>query len=106
MNEIERRIVNNFKRQLQRRGGVYRTILFGSRARGDADPESDLDVVVVWEGEISPELRDYISACAWEAGFTSGIVVVPVVFSRQEWEQGPERNSIFVKAVERDGVSI
>jgi hypothetical protein len=32
--------------------------------------------------------------------------VVPVVFSRDEWEQGPERYSLLVQAVEAEGVPI
>jgi predicted nucleotidyltransferase len=37
--------------------------LFGSRARGDADPDSDMDVLVIVD-DLSPELEDYISECA------------------------------------------
>jgi len=40
----------------------------------------------------------------WEAGFESGVVVVPVVFSRVEWENGPERYSLLAEAVKSDGV--
>ncbi|OEU77488.1 MAG: hypothetical protein BA864_09895 [Desulfuromonadales bacterium C00003093] len=59
---------------------------------GDADPDSDMDVLVVVD-HLTGELEDYISECAWQAGFEHGIVLVPVVFSRNEWENGPERYS-------------
>jgi hypothetical protein len=36
--------------------------------------------------------------------FESGVVVVPVVFSQVEWENGPERYSLFAEAVKSDGV--
>lgn len=32
-------------------------VLFGSQARGDADPGSDVDVLVVLEGEVEPGLE-------------------------------------------------
>ncbi len=35
-----------------------------------------------------------------------GIVVVPVVFTRTEWESGPERQSLFVRAVETEGILV
>jgi predicted nucleotidyltransferase len=42
-----------------RLAGIYgprlcNVVLFGSQARGDAEPDSDIDVLVVLEGEVSP----------------------------------------------------
>lgn len=34
---------------------LERLVLFGSRARGDADPDSDIDVLVVLKGSIDPD---------------------------------------------------
>ena len=36
---------------------VERVVLFGSRARGEAKPHSDLDLVVVVRGALTPELE-------------------------------------------------
>ena len=49
--------------------------------------------------------REVISDCAWEAGFAQGVVVVPVAFSRQEWENGPERHSLLAQAVAAEGIA-
>lgn len=106
MTLLEKAILEQFKALLRERLQVYKVILFGSRARGDADPQSDLDVVVVLEDGIDASAREYVSDCAWEAGFVHGIVVVPVVFTRSEWEYGPERESLFVRAVEIEGVPV
>jgi DNA polymerase sigma len=106
MTLLERTILEQFRALLRERLQVHRVILFGSRARGDADPQSDLDVVVVLEDGIDVSAREYVSDCAWEAGFAHGIVVVPVVFTRGEWEHGPERESLFVRAVETEGVPV
>ncbi len=105
MGPLEKTILEQFKTRLRERLQVYKIILFGSRARGDADPQSDLDVVVLDDG-IDASAREYVSDCAWEAGFGHGIVVVPVVFTRTEWESGPERQSLFVRAVETEGVPV
>jgi hypothetical protein len=43
-------------------------------------------------------------SCAWEAGFEYGIIVVPVVFSKQEWEEGPERFSLLSQVVHAEGI--
>ncbi len=47
-------ILSEFRRGLEEIYGdrLYDVILFGSRARGDADPDSDYDVLVVLRGEV------------------------------------------------------
>ena len=106
MNEIEKTVIDRFKSLLLKRLIVYKMILFGSRARGDADPFSDMDVVVILDDTCTDRDFDYVSDCAWEAGFEHGIVVVPVVFTRQEWENSPERYSLLAQAVELEGMTI
>ncbi len=106
MNALEKEVLNKFKTLLLERVGLHELILFGSRARGDADLYSDMDVVVILDESASEKAGDDISDCAWEAGFVHGIVVVPVVFSRHEWEEGPERFSLLAEAVKADGVII
>lgn len=84
---------------------MHRIVLFGSRARGDADPDSDMDVFVLVD-DLTGELEDHISECAWEAGFEHGIVLVPVAYSLNEWEKGPERFSLLANAIKSEGVSL
>ena len=99
-------IANKFKNLLHDKVKLHQVILFGSRARGDADPESDMDVLVVLNESRTPEARDVVSDCAWEAGFDAGVVVVPIVVSRNDWENGPERASLLAIAIREEGVPI
>jgi uncharacterized protein len=104
MTIVEKTILDRFKALLAKRLNLYRLVLFGSRARGDAELYSDMDVLVVLEDMFTEKDSDFVSDCAWEAGFESGIVIVPVVYSRSEWENSPERYSLFARAVEKEGV--
>lgn len=106
MHAKEKEILTRFRDQVSQRVETNKVILFGSRARGDAGPQSDVDVVVILKNQPSDEEREYISDCAWEAGYPYGIVIVPIVFSEEEWEFGPERHSLLVKAVQAEGVSL
>ena len=106
MNEKEQETLNRLKRMLQTRVRLYQMILFGSRARGDAEPDSDMDVLVIVDEPENAQTREAVSDCAWEAGFDEGIVVVPVVVSRECWEKGPERASLLAIAVREEGVAI
>jgi predicted nucleotidyltransferase len=106
MNAIEKKVLDTFKTLLSKRISLYKMILFGSRARGDATQYSDMDVLIILDKTPDEQDLDYISDCAWEAGFEHGIVVVPVVFSKDEWENSPERYSLLAKVAETEGVTI
>ncbi len=103
MDHIERTVLNIFINLVTKRVKTKHFVLFGSRARGDAEPDSDMDVLVVVDG-LTEDMEDYISECAWEAGFEYGIVLVPVTFSENEWENGPERYSLIAEAIRSEGV--
>ncbi|MBI5741331.1 MAG: nucleotidyltransferase domain-containing protein [Nitrospirae bacterium] len=106
MTTLEKNILDTFKALLLKRLLLYKMILFGSRARGDAAQYSDMDVLVVLDKVSGGQDYEYVSECAWEAGFEHGIVVVPVVFTREEWEDSPERYSLLAQAVKDEGVLI
>ena len=106
MNKTEKIVLDRFKALLSERVGLHSLIMFGSRARGDADLDSDLDVLVVLDSQPTDRERDLISDCAWEAGFEYGLVVVPIVFAKREWEEGPERYSLLSQAVQAEGIPI
>lgn len=52
------------------------------------------------------DIEEYVSSCAWEAGFEHGMVIVPVVYSKEEWETGPDRFSLLARAIEMEGVPL
>ena len=52
-------------------------ILFGSRARGDAHPDSDWDLLVVVPDDTPPERRTLAAACAAVAGWGGAADVIP-----------------------------
>jgi predicted nucleotidyltransferase len=106
MTALERKILERFKSLLLKKLSVHKIVLFGSRARGDSAEYSDMDVLVVLNKIKSKADRDYVSECAWEAGFEHGIVIVPVVYTRDEWENSPERSSLLAIAIEKEGVPI
>jgi len=106
MTPQETDILHQLKVKLQKRLSLNRLVLFGSRARGDADPDSDLDVLVILNMPVSREVEDYVNDCAWEVGLEHGIVVVPVTVSRLDWEEGLLSSSLLAIAVRQEGVTV
>jgi len=83
---------------------LKRLILFGSQARGDAEPESDVDLLVVLEGPVtSIEEAKRTSRVATRAAAYQGTVLSFVHMSEQKFETGL---SPLVWAAEEDGVDL
>jgi predicted nucleotidyltransferase len=80
--------------------------MFGSRARGDADAQSDLDVLVIVDGTEDYELSTFVYDCAYEASLEHGILLNIVVVSRDRWQNSPERSSLLAEAIRREGVAV
>src|SRR6266446_10403746 len=106
LGNLDRQLVERFKRLMRDQGvPLYKAIGFGSRARRDAQPDSDLDVLVLVE-YVTPALRKTISHCAWEVGFEAGVLIQTVVMTREEAELGPEQSSLLMLAVREEGIPV
>lgn len=105
MQEKDLKVIERFKSLISQRVKVHEIRVFGSRARGAATEESDLDVLVVVEN-LDHEIERYISDCAWEAGFPEDIVVMPIAISLDTLKNSPIRESVFIKNVYREGVTV
>jgi len=85
---------------------LRRLVLFGSRARGDSEPDSDIDVLVVLDGSVSRETEEYVRLRAWELSYENGVVIFPLVVGRAEWEEGPTSASPLAVAVGSEGIEV
>jgi len=79
--------------------------VFGSRARGDMDEYSDLDVFIEVEF-MDKETKNKISDIVWEVGFKHFVVISPLIFTRHEIEESPLKASPIVENIVKEGVKI
>ncbi len=106
MTDSDRKIALEMKRRLAESGvQTHQVVVFGSRARGDAGPDSDLDLLIAVDEE-TPLVRDVIEDCAWDVGYENDIYVQPVIKERKDIEEGPERSSLFMMAVREEGIPV
>ncbi|HUT55440.1 MAG TPA: nucleotidyltransferase domain-containing protein [bacterium] len=86
--------------RIRKQGPVQRVVLFGSRARGEARPGSDFDILVIKE---SDEPRHRRSIPYYEAVADLPVEVEIVIYTPEEvmdWSQVPEA---FVTTALREG---
>ena len=77
--------------------------LYGSRARGDATPESDWDLLILTDADShSYENFTRYAAPFVDIGFAHGQYVSPQLYSRDEWERG--KGHPFYENVTKEGV--
>jgi predicted nucleotidyltransferase len=103
MRSSDRKILNQFAARVRALFPEARIWAFGSRARDDAEPDSDMDICIVVE-DYSDEADDQISHVAWEVGFEHDVLITTVVYSAGQFERGPLSFSPLVRAVRREGV--
>ena len=98
-------IARCFKALVEQKVALREIRIFGSRDRGTATEDSDLDIFLS-VSHCTREIEKYISDCAWEAGFPVDVVVVPVVVDQERLEHGPLRDSAFIRNVFREGIAV
>ena len=60
-------------------------ILYGSRARGDAGPESDWDLLILVDGPVDGDRKTAIRHRLYEVEWDSDEVLTSVIFNREDW---------------------
>ena len=82
---------------------VEELIIFGSKARGDDGPDSDLDVLIITR-DGGRELKEEINHLGHKLGTLTEAIPSIIIFSKEEWQERAGDGSPFYRAVIRDGV--
>jgi predicted nucleotidyltransferase len=101
----DQQIAEELKRRLAATVELLDFRVFGSRARGDSDQYSDLDVFLEVE-TLDRKLKERISDIVWEVGFENFMVISPLIFTRDEIENSPLRSSPIVRSITEEGVRV
>lgn len=79
--------------------------LFGSKARGDSAPDSDIDVAVVVRQRTSG-IWDQVLDVAFEINLAHDVYISPRVIEQGVFEDPVWRVTSFLRSVEREGVPL
>lgn len=81
-------------------------ILYGSQARGQAGPESDLDLLVLLNSGVSSEITRSIRDMLYEIGLQNDIVISVIVRSLDTWNSAIWQATALYKEIEKEGINV
>ncbi|MBR4721483.1 MAG: nucleotidyltransferase domain-containing protein [Muribaculaceae bacterium] len=99
-------VVNRISKVIHSVEPTALAILYGSQARGDARNDSDIDVLILLDGDKRDLKREnYLSGELYEIELISGIPISPTIMLRQQWEHRPFKTPFYVNVM-NEGVRI
>ncbi|MBM3475405.1 MAG: nucleotidyltransferase domain-containing protein [Armatimonadetes bacterium] len=81
-------------------------ILYGSRARGEAEADADWDILVLLDGPADADRIARARRQVYEVEWETGEVLSTIVESREQWDSPLTQGTPFRRNVEREGVPL
>lgn len=109
MDRRDRALIEELKNMLPSdvMGHLRKIIIFGSRVRGEATEDSDLDVVVLVDEktpEIEKSLEDVAYQVMWDHDFRP--IISLKVIAESEYSSALVKGFSFYRYVEKEGVAV
>ena len=105
LSENDRQAVMAAAGILRKQFPVERVVLFGAKARGDADAESDIDLLVLTSRPITDADKQAMTEALFDLQLEMEVVISKLVVPLEEWEHGLYQVLPIRQEVEREGVA-
>lgn len=109
----ERKVLDALVAELKVHYGerLERVAVFGSRARGDLGPDSDIDLLIVLRVAQQEEFKEReviwsLIARAWRLAPDAHVPISPAVFSRERFDELRARERRFAVDAENEGIRL
>ncbi len=90
-------------RMLKSEFSVSKVSLFGSKARGDHDEHSDIDLLVIASEVLHWKEEKAIVGALFDIGMEYNVIFSPLFTSVDEWENGIFKEFPVYQEISRDG---
>lgn len=99
-------IVEQIRQTIKKTEPTATAILYGSEARGAARADSDIDVLVLLEGEVRDFKReDAVSGALYDIELSTGVLISPMIMLRRQWENRPFKTPFFINVI-NEGITL
>jgi predicted nucleotidyltransferase len=107
LSEIEQVAVKTFVQDIRKQYSdqILAVALFGSKARGDDDPESDIDLLVITNSE-SYDFRSALWRIASEISLNYNVLISAHIFGKERWERARQIGLPFSRAIVADRIPL
>ena len=103
---IDRELMCRIKAVISEVDPESEALLYGSRARGQAGPESDWDLLILLSISVTEEIKRTIRHRLYEIEWETGQVISCIIHSRDQWDAAPLRETPFRQRVSREAIRV
>ncbi len=102
----DRDAIEEAARLLRERYPIDEVILFGSKARGTDDEESDIDLLLLTSRKLSRQEEVGIIDMLYEVEIKRSVIFNTMILSSEEWTEGIYQVLPIQKEIEKEGVRL
>lgn len=106
MHGMDRELLAKAKAAIQRIEAGAEVILYGSRARGDAQPDSDWDLLIILDGQVDDQRAWNLRSALLDVELETGAVLGSLIRSRADWDSPRLRATPLYSNVSREGIPL
>jgi predicted nucleotidyltransferase len=97
-------LLSNLRNAIDKIDPSAEVILYGSRARGDAAPESDYDLLILVDGPVNLKREDVFRRQLFPIEIETGAPLTVILVSRKDWQSPLYAAMPFYQNIQRDGI--
>ena len=102
----EKEALKKLKEKILERFPDARIVLYGSKARGDSDKESDIDLLILVESKVDTKLEEEIFHISYEIELKYNVVFGEIIENKDFWNT-PLANAMPLHGnIDREGIII
>jgi len=102
----EREAIETAARLLKERFPIDSVILFGSKARGDADAHSDIDLLLISSRGLHWKEEKAVVDALFDIGMEHDVIFSPLFATSDEWENGLFKTFPIYNEITREGAVV
>jgi predicted nucleotidyltransferase len=102
----EKAALTALEKRIRAKFDIQQFILFGSKARGDFQPDSDIDLLVVTEKKLGWREKDLIISETYEINLMFGTLFTAHTVAGEEWENGLWTCLPIRQSIDKDGIPV